>query len=187
MPKSFSPFPILTSSTDMVEGQNRQASNLMSLHAGPNCTTAGTFETGTLLNSDCYQYSPTEYGSGCGVSDKRTRTFGKEFNTIGGGVFATEWTDEYIRIWFFPRWAVPDDIEAGAPEPSTWGKPAANFEGSCDFGTHFLEHQVVFDTTFCGSWAGLEFALDPHWFVFYFPLFPKSPPHAQRKPPPQHL
>jgi hypothetical protein len=83
-------------------------------------------------------------------------SFGTPFNDIGGGVYATEWTSEYIRIWFFPRDSIPSDIEAGMPDPSTWGLPQANFQGSCDIDSHFHDHQIVFDTTFCGDWAGAD-------------------------------
>lgn len=131
---------------DMVEGTNRQKSNLMSLHTGPNCTIAGTFETGTLANNDCYQYSATEDGSGCGIYDKRDLSYGTDFNNHGGGVFATEWTSEWIRIWFFPRGKIPADITSGTPNPSTWGKPASNFEGSCDISSHFMNHKIVLNT-----------------------------------------
>lgn len=52
------------------------------------------------------------------------------FNNIGGGVYATQWTDQFIRIWFFPRnKGIPWDIQARQPNPSTWGTPMANFEG----------------------------------------------------------
>lgn len=43
-------------------------------------------------------------------------------NSIGGGVYAMDWREEGIRIWFFPRMAVPVDIRNGNPTPSGWGK-----------------------------------------------------------------
>ena len=69
-----------------------------------------------------------------------------------------EWTSTAIKIWFFPRDRIPASIiEAGGdigPDPSTFGVPVANFQGSCDIDAHFYNHSLVFDTTFCGSYAG---------------------------------
>ena len=79
------------------------------------------------------------------------------FNRASGGVYAMEWTSTAIRIWFFTRDEVPASISAAdgnGPDPSTFGDPVANFQGSCDIDAHFFNHSMVFDTTFCGSYAG---------------------------------
>jgi hypothetical protein len=47
------------------------------------------------------------------------------------------------------------------PDPSTWGLPQANFQGSCNIDSFFSEHQIVFDNTFCGNWAGNVWTTDP--------------------------
>ena len=101
--------------------------------------------------------------SGCGVQSTSPLSFGTAFNAAGGGVFATEWSAAGILIWFFPRGAIPADITAGTPAPAGWGVPAANFPGgaSCDIASHFRDHRIVFDTTFCGDWAGAVFNTDP--------------------------
>jgi hypothetical protein len=69
-----------------------------------------------------------------------------------------EWTSAGIQIWFFPRNAIPLSISAASsaagPDPSTFGVPMASFQGSCDFDTHFIDHRLVFDTDFCGTYAG---------------------------------
>lgn len=145
----------------MIEGVSLAKQNLMSLHTSANCTTAGANETGTLLTANCDQAAPNQYGSGCGVQNNATNSFGSNFNAMDGGVYATEWTANYIRGWFFPRSAIPWDIQRGYPMPETWGPPSANFQGSCDIPAHFKEHNILFDTTFCGDWAGNVWAGDP--------------------------
>jgi hypothetical protein len=71
-------------------------------------------------------------------------SFGDTFNAIGGGVYALEWTDEAIKIWHFPRTAIPDDITAKQPDPSTWGEPEALFGGSnCDVDDYFNDMSIV--------------------------------------------
>lgn len=75
-----------------------------------------------------------------------------------------EWTSTAIRIWFFPRNEIPTDIMKASdtirPNPNTWRRPDANFQGSCDFDAHFTAQQLVFNTDFCGSFAGNAFVKD---------------------------
>ena len=50
---------------------------------------------------------------------------------------------------------MPADILDGVPQTTLWGTPTATFTGSgCDFDTFFVNNNIVFDTTFCGTWAG---------------------------------
>jgi hypothetical protein len=49
-----------------------------------------------------------------------------------------------------------------SPDPSGWGPPVASFSSaSCDIDSHFQNNQIVFDTTFCGDWAGNVWSSDP--------------------------
>ena len=65
-----------------------------------------------------------------------------------------EWTSTMIRIWFFPRNAIPESISSGSPDVDAFGTPAANFEGNCDIDAHFYNHSMIFNIDFCGSYAG---------------------------------
>ncbi|KAF1353710.1 concanavalin A-like lectin/glucanase domain-containing protein [Delphinella strobiligena] len=142
---------------DIIEGVNLQTANAMTLHTSDGCsiTNDGNF-TGSMETDNCYIYAEGQTtNAGCSIDSSDTETYGTGFNDIGGGVYATEWTDDSISIWFFPRSAVPSDIAAGTPSPSSsWGTPAAQFEGGCDIPKFFQDNQLVFDLTFCGDWAG---------------------------------
>ena len=92
--------------------------------------------------------------AGCGISSNITTSYGDGFNAAGGGVYATEWANNYISIWHFPRANIPSDIANGAPDPTTWGAPAAMFQGGCNIPRFFNNLHIVFDITFCGDWAG---------------------------------
>ena len=70
-------------------------------------------------------------------------SFGEAFASQGGGVFAMEWTSNYIRMWSFAPASIPDSIITGNPDVSTFGTPSANMEGSCDIDQHFSEHVLV--------------------------------------------
>ena len=71
---------------------------------------------------------------------------------------AMEWTSEAIQIWNFPPNDVPSNFKSGTPDTSTWGTPQfTTARGSCDIDSHFKDQQVVFNTDFCGSYAGLTY------------------------------
>lgn len=94
--------------------------------------------------------------TGCQIKAKDSNTYGDGFNANGGGVYATEWTGSFINIHFFPRGSIPPDVESGSPNPSSWGPPVARFSQGCDIKSSFTNQQIVFDTTFCGDWAGAD-------------------------------
>lgn len=140
---------------DIIEGVNRDTSTSFTLHTSSGCT----FQS----QGDCN--APGDGTKGCTQPGfKNPLSYGSGFNSIGGGVFATEWTSDAIRMWFFPRTgAIPADLTSGNPSPDNWGAPAAEFSGgggSCDIDSHFREHRLVFNTALCGQWAGKVFSQD---------------------------
>jgi hypothetical protein len=123
----------------------------MVLHTADGCSVAGSGQSGTLSSDICdVSYST----SGCGVTPNVSATYGTAFNNANGGVFAVEWTSAAIKMWFFQRGSIPPSISLGLPDTSEFKTPQANFAGSCDIDTHFYNHTFIFDTTFCGDWAG---------------------------------
>ncbi|KAI7578155.1 putative endo-1,3(4)-beta-glucanase, partial [Hortaea werneckii] len=146
-----------TGEIDIIEYQNTLPNNVMALHttSTPNCSIAGSGQTGTLLTSDC---GLGDGYTGCGSSVNKANNIGTGFNTAGGGVYALEWLSTGMNIWFFSRNDIPESILAAdgtyGPDPSTFGVPDGSFQGSCDFDSHFPAQQLVFNTDFCGSFAG---------------------------------
>ncbi|KIW57710.1 hypothetical protein PV05_02272 [Exophiala xenobiotica] len=142
---------------DIVEGVNDQVTNSMTLHtnSGPVISDGAHF-SGELVTPDCDINAPGQSkNAGCSIGDISNLTFGSDFNSAGGGVFATEWTSQFIKIWYFPRGSFPDDIVSSNPNPSgNWGTPNSVFQGSFNIDDHFKNLQIIFDTTFCGQWAG---------------------------------
>ncbi|KAK7952199.1 endo-1 3(4)-beta-glucanase [Apiospora aurea] len=129
---------------DIFEGVNSAKANTMTLHTGPGCS--------FKKQGDC------KGNQGCGANATDTKSFGAGFNAIGGGSYAMEWTSQAIKVWFFPRTAaMPQDVASGNPNPSTWPEPMIEFSGpGCDIDSHFKDHQLVFNTAFCGDWAGKQ-------------------------------
>ncbi|KAL4802665.1 concanavalin A-like lectin/glucanase domain-containing protein [Aspergillus unguis] len=140
---------------DIIENVNDATTNEMTLHTNEGCTIDSSGFSGTLLTSNCDVNAAGQAdNAGCGIQHTDSNSYGAGFNAAGGGVYATQWTDEAISIWFFPRSSIPGDISSGNPDPSAWGTPAARFAGSCDIPAHFSDMQIIFDITFCGDWAG---------------------------------
>ena len=133
---------------DIIEGVNQQTTDSITLHtsAGCNFESTGSLSTSTLSTTNCNAGSGDD---GCSFSTAATNGFGTGFNGQGGGVYAMEWTASVIQVWFFPRSSIPKDIAAGNPDPTGWGTPTASFSGDCNITNHFLDHNIVFDTTFC--------------------------------------
>ncbi|KAJ9497236.1 hypothetical protein LTR99_001970 [Exophiala xenobiotica] len=148
---------------DIIEGVNSQVGNSMALHTASGCsiTNNGLF-SGSISTSNCFVNAPGQaMNAGCQIlASNDGASYGTQFNQGQGGVYATEWTSSDISIWFFPRSGIPSDISSGTPDPSTWGSPMGSFEGGCQIDEFFSNHQIVFDTTFCGDWAGNVWSTD---------------------------
>ncbi|KAL4898215.1 putative endo-1,3(4)-beta-glucanase [Aspergillus ambiguus] len=140
---------------DIIEGVHDQTNNAMAGHTSDGCSINNSGFTGSLSTSNCYVSAAGQStNAGCSISDASSQSYGSGFNAASGGVYATEWTSDAISIWFFPRGSIPLDLTNGTPDPSTWSEPSARFAGQCDIDAHFRAMQIVFDTTFCGDWAG---------------------------------
>lgn len=135
---------------DIIESVNLITSSQIVLHTEGTCLVEDRPMVGSLLTKECGSVAGTQ---GCLVN-AGGGTFGTPFNGGGGGLYAMEWTKDHIAIWYFPRGAIPASITNDRPDVSTFGTPRALFQGPCNFADHFRAHRVVFDTTFCGDWAG---------------------------------
>jgi len=149
---------------DILEGVNAFEQNQVSLHTGRGCTMPSnlnnnmlaTLTTGNYNSYDCS--SDNTANQGCGARDEvDTTSYGTGFNNNKGGVYAMKWDKSGIAVWFFARGKIPSDITNDTPDPSTWGTPVANFPSDdCAPYTYFYDHYNIFDTTFCGDWAGAD-------------------------------
>ena len=167
------------SAVDIIEGVNRNAENGMVLHTSRNCLVSDADMSGILTTRDCF--IDANIDRGCKVVASQANTYGEGFNSIGGGTYAMEWTSEHIKIWFFPRGTAPPSLDPSSsmyngyldanPDPDTFGTPLANFQGSCEIDAKFKNMNIVFDTTFCGDYAGavygssgcpMDAGADPH-------------------------
>lgn len=112
-------------------------------------------QTGETLARNCDHSANNN--EGCGVEGPSVSS-GQAFNENGGGIYATEWRNEGIRMWFFGRGDEPEDLSGGqnaSPDPSTWGEATADFPNTnCDIGNHFRNASIIMNIALCGEWAG---------------------------------
>lgn len=119
----------------------------MTLHTGPGCK----IDNSNVEKNDCN----AETGhTGCSIETNDMTTYGDGFNNQSGGFYAMEWTNNVINMWHFPA-SSPPAIDGETVDPTTWTKPLSSFDIStpgCQGA--FKPQTIVFDTTFCGDWAG---------------------------------
>ncbi|KAJ5646222.1 hypothetical protein N7490_002594 [Penicillium lividum] len=135
---------------DIIEGVNLQDHNEIVMHTAGTCALTDQGMSGYVNATGCGEaLGPV----GC-VVEGQQGSYGTSFNNQGGGVYALEWTEEFLKIWFFPRDAIPASITSGDPDTSEFGIPMALVQEGCDVANSFKAQSFVFDVTFCGDWAG---------------------------------
>ncbi|EJD03023.1 glycoside hydrolase family 16 protein [Fomitiporia mediterranea MF3/22] len=143
---------------DIVEGVNLQTQNLAALHTSAGCTMPATRSPGSL---DCDAFAGIMQG--CTTNFAKPNSFGSALNSVGGGWFALKRTDAAgAAVYFWPRNdpSVPAEVASGAAtvNPDGWGEPEALFPtDTCNWPQFFDAHNIIFDLTFCGDWAGTPF------------------------------
>ncbi|KAF2641541.1 hypothetical protein P280DRAFT_371913, partial [Massarina eburnea CBS 473.64] len=162
---------------DILEGVNGETDNSVTLHTSAGCaitnsttnaqgsTSSQSSFLGSVQTSNCDVNAQGQADNvGCSIKAPTTAglaTYGTDFNSAGGGIYAMEWTSSGISVWFLPRNSPVTaalssaSSNATAPDPSTFGTPLARFAGSgCDYTKRFVNMKIIFNTAFCGDWAG---------------------------------
>jgi hypothetical protein len=145
---------------DVVEGVNYYTKNIVSIHSGDGCTmsasTLSSLVQASLIiqgDSNCNAHVST---TGCGLSLDSTSSFGLPFNQADGGVYALQFTESGISMYFWNTGSVPDDIVSGSPNPSTWDAVVQYSADSCDPNSHFKDLMMIINTNLGGTFAGAD-------------------------------
>jgi len=150
---------------DVIEGVNKQTATQSTLHTTEGCTMphehqnvfTGDWVAGTTGQpaSNCFIDAPNQWANqGCGILGP-ANGYGEPTNAGKGGVYAMEWTSDFIQMFYFPRNAIPADLQTNQPITSNWGLPYAKFpmSASCP-ASKFRNLNMILNTDFCGGWAG---------------------------------
>ncbi len=164
---------------DVIEGVNTMTQDHTTLHTDQGCSMSGEstdlFTGSWSLNraggpsDDCWVDDPNQWSNaGCGIINTTpgvTTSYGVPFNAAGGGMYVMEWTQQFIRTYYFQRSQIPADLldgGGGSPDPSQWSTPpyayfTLNAE-SCP-AKHFSDLQVIINIALCGDWGGSDFPI----------------------------
>lgn len=129
------------SEIDVIESISEFSQNEITMYTNPaECImTTPQAATGEVSKTHCNYES-----GGCSVLAPEG-TFGDSFNKKGGSVWATQIEADGIKIWYFARSDIPDDIKSDAPDPKNWGLPVMNFkpDGVCDVTKAWRKMKIV--------------------------------------------
>jgi len=151
---------------DIIEGVNLKPANQYTLHTGPDSdcvlvtnlsTTSGSAPyTGHVLGTECD--SSNGHDAGCAFLDPSNTSFGQDFNMAGGGIFAHLWDSSGLQMWHFVRDSIPEDIQNGQPDPSSWSTPVAFWSSlGCDFASDLQNQHLIINTALGGGWASSDY------------------------------
>lgn len=117
----------------------------MTLHTGADCSMPSSrAETGTPTGLNCDVN--TDGNTGCGVQAPSANSYGPGLNAIGGGWYAMERTNNFIKVWFFPRNGnVPSDVTSGGGSVDTDNWVSVHESVFCDtpLKTRFRAHRLL--------------------------------------------
>ncbi|OTA70256.1 hypothetical protein K449DRAFT_7007 [Hypoxylon sp. EC38] len=124
---------------------NRHTAHIDSPDVVGTCKLESAGMTATIDSPNCYDLAPGQANyQGCSASEYST-TFG----SASGGIFAMEWTSDYLKIWDWPRLTAPADILTGKPAPSLlWGTPSYVIS-TCNIDKAFKDMKMVLNVDFC--------------------------------------
>ncbi|KAI1418671.1 glycoside hydrolase family 16 protein [Hypoxylon sp. FL1857] len=124
---------------------NRHTAHVDSPDVVGACTIESADMTAKIDSPNCYDLAAGQANyQGCSASEYST-TFG----SASGGIFAMEWTSDYLKIWDWPRLTAPADILTGKPAPSLlWGTPSYVIK-TCNIDKAFKDMKMVLNIDFC--------------------------------------
>lgn len=146
---------------DIYEQWNTYPFNRQTLHTTYNATVGNcTFNSTSALGLSDYDMNNYIYSNNCDVHASEnvgcsTWDYEGPFGSEMGGVYAMEWTSEYIKMWSWHPQQVPSGVVSGSPDPSTWGTPGLLASSAlCDIDRAFRNQSIMFNIDLCGTTAG---------------------------------
>lgn len=142
---------------DIFEAINQAPRSQMGLHTLAGCTQPEGVQqlSSEVRTRDC----AGDNNSGCIVANTDAASYGPPLNSVGGGIYVTEYAETGISIWFFARDKIPPSITPTSQtiDTSTLGVPMGSWpSSSCDISRLFKPQNIVMKITLCGDFAGRD-------------------------------
>ncbi|POR37600.1 Putative endo-1,3(4)-beta-glucanase [Tolypocladium paradoxum] len=144
---------------DIMEWWNNAQWNQPALHVGASatygqCLMDGAGQSANVVTSNCdngYSNPPNQWmNQGCVAADHSG-----PWATLDGGVFAMEWTSDFIKLYSWHWSNVPSNIGDDAPDSASWGTPMVYLKNKqCDIDNHFSNQKLVLNLDMCGNPVG---------------------------------
>ncbi|KAF5127812.1 Endo-1,3(4)-beta-glucanase [Metarhizium anisopliae] len=132
-----------------LRGVNNPAFHMANAASYGSCRIDSADQSGDLITPNCDNYY-TDYNTqwlnqGCVVKDNGP-------SGGSGGVYAMEWTSDFIKIYsWFPN-QVPSNIGSSSPDTSTWGAPTMYLRKDlCNIDKIFKPQRIVLNIAMCGN------------------------------------
>ncbi|KAI8239537.1 hypothetical protein K4K55_001748 [Colletotrichum sp. SAR 10_96] len=142
---------------DWFEGWNLNKVNKPAAHTYKSseqgqCLISSSGQTAQVDTPNCDQEAPNQYSNqGCTTSTTSSDPYGSS----DGGVYAVEWTDDYIKFFSWRWGSVPDNVNSDSPDTATWGTPSMLIANDvCNINSHFKDQRLVINIGMCGVLAG---------------------------------
>ncbi|CAM1500703.1 Fc.00g098650.m01.CDS01 [Cosmosporella sp. VM-42] len=120
------------------------------------CKLDGEGQTSPVGTDNCdnsFENAPLQLANqGCSASDHNG-----PYGNTDGGVYAVEWTTEFIKLYSWTWNNIPSDVDSEEPNTDSWGAPSVWLKNeNCDVDDHFVNQKLVFNIDFCHSRTGGE-------------------------------
>ncbi|KJK84530.1 hypothetical protein H634G_00051 [Metarhizium anisopliae BRIP 53293] len=132
-----------------LRGVNNPAFHMANTAAYGSCRIDSADQSGGLITPNCdnqyTDYSTQWLNQGCVVEDNGP-------SGGSGGVYAMEWTSDFIKIYsWFPN-QVPSNIGSSSPDTSSWGAPTMYLRKDlCNIDKIFKPQRIVLNIAMCGN------------------------------------
>mmetsp|Transcript_12383 Transcript_12383/g.30898 ORF Transcript_12383/g.30898 Transcript_12383/m.30898 type:complete len:419 (+) Transcript_12383:63-1319(+) len=149
---------------DILEYVNMEQSK-SSVHMGPGCTLNkdkvnkyGGMPDRNDMNYNCL----TNYPDNLGCAPNKWMRTGQQW-AEHPGVVALEWTEDFLKMFWIPKWEIPHDLTSDHPDTSTWDRWVYSYypmkESGCSPDS-IKPQKLLMQIGFCGDWAGKTWSLD---------------------------
>lgn len=144
---------------DMLESWNMDSFNKPAYHMGNpglfgQCTLDGAGQSALVNTKNCdngFQDVPRQWANqGCVGND-----LAGPHALHDGGVYAMEWTKDFIKVYSWRNGAAPSNIGSDAPDTSSWGIPTMHLKSSsCNIDKIFKNQRLIVNIALCGNPVG---------------------------------